>query len=138
MVNYVHIMGRLTRDPEIRYTQSNIPVANMTIAVDRDYKNANGERIADFHYVVAWRKKAEFATKYYTKGQLIYLVGSLENRSYVDKDGNQRTVTEIIARDFYFTGDKRQQEPRPSNNYEPPVTAGDFHDIDDDGEELPF
>ena len=88
MLNHISIMGRLTRDPEIRYTPNNIPVASFTLAVDRDFKNGSGEKETDFINCVAWRSTAEFVEKYFSKGRMIVVSGRLQIRKYTDKDGN--------------------------------------------------
>ena len=149
MLNKIIIMGRLTRDPELRYTQQNTPVCSFTVAVDRDYAS-NGEKQADFINCVAWRQGGEFVNKYFTKGSMIVVEGRLESRQWTDRDNNKRTAWEITVDHTYFGGSKRDSEnsgaqpapsasapAQPSSNY--PV-QGKFTDIDpdeDDGE-LPF
>ena len=97
MLNRICVMGRLTRDPELKSTQNNVPVANFSVAVDRDLKNKDGTREADFFNVVAWRQQATFVCNYFVKGRMIYIDGRLQNRSYTDKDGVKHTVSEIVA-----------------------------------------
>lgn len=106
MLNRIYIMGRLVRDPEQRQTQSGFPVANFTLAVDRDYKQGD-EKVADFIDVVAWRHTAEFVTKYLSKGRMVLIEGSLESRKWADKDGNNRTSWEVQARNVYFADSKK-------------------------------
>lgn len=106
MLNKAIIMGRLTRDPELKYTQSNTPVASFTVAVDRSFKSENGEKKADFINCVAWRSTAEFVSKYFAKGRMIAVAGSIQTRQYVDNNNNNRTVTEIVANEVSFCGDK--------------------------------
>ncbi len=127
MLNRVVLMGRLVAEPELKTTNTGISVCSFRIAVDRNYVKQGTERQADFIDIVAWRQSAEFVCKYFTKGQLIALEGSLQSRTYQDKDGNNRYVTEVLADSFFFTGDKRE---KPSNGYgnysvplpqEPPV-----------------
>ena len=103
MLNTVIMMGRLTRDPVLRYTNSDVPVASFTIAVDRDGKGAE----TDFIECVAWRKTAEFVQQYFSKGSLIVVVGRLQIREWTDKDGNKRKTAEVVADRCYFGGGKR-------------------------------
>ena len=98
MLNHIVLMGRLTRDPELRYTGSNVPVASFSIAVDRDFgRGENGEKQTDFINVSAWRQTGEFVSKYFTKGSMIVVSGRLQMRDYTDRDGNRRTAAEVVA-----------------------------------------
>ena len=98
MLNHIVLMGRLTRDPELRYTGSNIPVASFSVAVDRDFgRGENGEKQTDFINVSAWRQTGEFVSKYFTKGSMIVVSGRLQMRDYTDRDGNRRTAAEVVA-----------------------------------------
>ena len=98
MLNHIVLMGRLTRDPELRYTGSNVPVASFSIAVDRDFgRGENGEKQTDFINVSAWRQTGEFVSKYFTKGSMIVVSGRLQIRDYTDRDGNRRTAAEVVA-----------------------------------------
>ena len=106
MLNRIVIMGRLTRDPELRYTASNIPVCTITVAVDRDFSRAGEQKEADFIDVVAWRQSGEFISKYFQKGRMIYVDGRLQSRKWTDRDGNNRTSWEIVADSVGFCGDK--------------------------------
>lgn len=106
MLNKAVIMGRLVRDPELKYTQSNIPVVSFTVAVDRSFKSENGEKKADFINCVAWRQTAEFVSKYFTKGRMIVVSGSIQTRQYVDQSNNKRTATEVLVDEVSFCGDK--------------------------------
>ena len=111
MLNHITIMGRLTRDPELRRTGSGIAVASFTLAVDRDFgKNENGERETDFIDCVAWRQTGEFVSKYFTKGRMIVVSGRLQIRSWTDKDGNKRRSAEVVADNVYFGDSKRENE----------------------------
>lgn len=111
MLNHIVIMGRLTRDPELRHTQSGIAVASFTVAVDRDYSSRDsGERQTDFINCVAWRSTGEFISKHFTKGSMIIVAGRLQVRSYADKDGNNRTAYEIVAENVYF-GESNRNAP---------------------------
>ena len=136
MLNKVFIMGRLTRDPELRRTQSGTPVTSVSLAVDRDFKNENGGREADFIDVVAWRSTAEFVAKYFTKGRMAVVEGRLQVRTYTDKDGIKRRNAEVIADNVYF-GDSKRDSTQQSGIYAP--AAQDFEEIDDEDDgDLPF
>ena len=156
MLNHITIMGRLTRDPELRRTGSGIAVASFTLAVDRDFgKNENGERETDFIDCVAWRQTGEFVSKYFTKGRMAVVSGRLQIRSWTDKDGNKRRTAEVVADNVYF-GDSKKDEGGSSynsgfNTYgsapaapaygtysAPSVPASDFAMLDDDDAQLPF
>ncbi len=108
MLNVAAIMGRLTADPELKNTQSGVSVCSFTLAVDRSYAKAGTERQTDFINVVAWRSTAEFVCRYFTKGQMMAVTGSIQTRNYEDKQGNKRTAFEIVANDISFTGSKRE------------------------------
>ena len=111
MLNHIVIMGRLTRDPELRRTGSGIAVASFSLAVDRDFgKNENGERETDFIDCVAWRQTGEFVSKYFTKGRMAVVSGRLQIRSWNDKDGNKRRTAEVVADNVYFGDSKRDNE----------------------------
>ena len=107
MLNKIFIMGRLTRDPELRRTQSGTPVTSFSLAVDRDYKTQSGEKETDFIDVVAWRATAEFVAKYFTKGRMAVVEGRLQIRAWQDKEGNNRRSAEVVADNVYF-GDSRR------------------------------
>lgn len=132
MLNKIVIMGRLTKDPELRRTQSGVSVCSCTVAVEREFKGADGNRETDFINVVAWRNTAEFLAKYFGKGQLVCVTGALQMRSYEDRDGNKRTAAEVIADGVYFTGE-RKTERTGGNEY----GTGDFMEVENDGP-LPF
>ena len=143
MLNHIVIMGRLVRDPEYRATASGLSVANFSVAVDRDFSGQSGEKETDFIDCVAWRKTAEFVTKYFTKGSLIVVSGRLQIRSWTDKDGNKRRTAEIVADNVYFGGSKNssdaQSTPQSHTNYAaPPQPATDFALLDGPGGQLPF
>ena len=111
MLNHIVIMGRLTRDPELRRTGSGIAVASFSVAVDRDFgKNENGEKETDFIDCVAWRQTGEFVSKYFTKGRMIVVSGRLQVRSWTDKDGNKRRTAEVVADNVYFGDSKRDSD----------------------------
>lgn len=130
MLNRVFLMGRLTADPEIRQTPSGIYVATFKIAVDRTYSK---EKQADFLPVVAWRNTAEFVSRYFSKGQMIVVEGSLQSRNYEDKNGQKRTAIEVVAQNVQFGEPKRKDSPQPQSvDVEPDVEP----DLDSD--DLPF
>ncbi len=140
MLNHIVMMGRLTRDPELR-TAGETPVCSFRIACDRDFKNKDGEIEADFVDVVAWRKTAETTAKYFTKGRMAVVDGRLQIRPWVDKDGEKRYSTEIVAEHVYFGNSKR--EVNGSNFNEPPTPTDipdgfipNFNEAEDG--ELPF
>ena len=108
MLNKIILMGRLTRDPELRSTPQGTPVATFTLAVDRDFKAQNGQKETDFIDIVAWRSTAEFVSKYFTKGRMAVVEGRLQIREYTDKDGNKRRIAEVVADNVYF-GDSKTQ-----------------------------
>ena len=116
MLNHIVLMGRLTRDPELRHTGSGIAVASFTLAVDRDFKGQNGETSVDFIDVVAWRNTAEFVSKYFTKGRMAVVSGRLQIRNWTDKEGNKRRSAEVVADNVYFGDSKRES----AGSYAPP------------------
>ena len=133
MLNKIILMGRLTRDPELRRTQSGTAVASFTLAVDRDYKPQDGERETDFIDIVAWRGTGEFVSKYFTKGRMAVVEGRLQVRDWTDKDGNKRRSTEVVADNVYFGDSKRPESGTPA---EPP---GELQELPDEEKgELPF
>ena len=135
MLNKIFIMGRLTRDPELRRTQSGTPVTSFSLAVDRDFKSQSGEKETDFIDVVAWRSTAEFVAKYFTKGRMAVVEGRLQLRDWKDKDGNNRRSAEVVAEHVYF-GDSKRSE---SDTAAAPPASGDFREIlEDEKGELPF
>ena len=136
MLNKVILMGRLTRDPELRRTGSGTAVTGFSLAVDRDFKGQNGEKETEFIDVVAWRNTAEFVSKYFTKGRMAVVEGRLQVRDWTDKDGNKRRSTEVIAESVYF-GDSKKAEAAPQYA-EPGQHGGDFAEIGEDDGELPF
>ncbi len=109
MLNKVILMGRLVRDPEMRYTQTNVPVVSFTLAVDRGYKSGN-EQSVDFINIVAWRNTAEFVAKWFSKGQLVAVSGRLQVRSWTDRDGYKRNATEVVADECFFAESKRAND----------------------------
>ena len=153
MLNHITIMGRLTRDPELRRTGSGIAVASFTVAVDRDFGGRDGgERETDFIDCVAWRQTGEFVSKYFTKGSMIVVSGRLQIRSWTDKEGNKRRTAEVVADNVYFGESKRSEggsaynggngysAPAPSfGGYSAPAApASDFAMLEDDDAQLPF
>ena len=163
MLNKIILMGRLTRDPELKRTQSGTAVANFSLAVDRDFKSQSGEKETDFIDIVAWRATAEFVSKYFTKGRMAVVSGKLQIRSWADKDGNKRRTAEVIADNVYFGDSKNEsasaqaavnpyQAPAypgpgyapPASGYNTPTSGGysapssDFAILDDEDAQLPF
>ena len=135
-LNRVVIMGRLTRDPELRRTQTGTAVTSFSLAVDRDFKSReSGEKATDFIDVVAWRQTAEFVSRFFTKGRMAVVEGRLQMRDWTDKDGNKRRAVEIIANSVYFADSKPQEGTAA---YSPaPSSPGEFSEVEDDGD-LPF
>ena len=147
MLNHITIMGRLTRDPELRRTGNGVAVTSFTIAVDRDIKGNDGETDTDFIDCVAWRQTGEFVGKYFTKGRMAVVSGRLQIRSWTDKDGNKRRSAEVVVDNMYFGESKRREggdmrgEPRHSSSYDAPAPsmgASAFSELGDDDGELPF
>lgn len=158
MLNHITIMGRLTRDPELRRTGSGRAVTSFSVAVERDYPNKDtGEREVDFINCVAWQQTGEFVSRYFTKGSMIVVSGRLQIRTWTDKEGNKRTTAEVVADNVYFGESKRDSTttaPVPkTNTYSTPYyggtpyyngyaapssSASDFMLLDDDDAQLPF
>lgn len=143
MLNKVILLGRLTRDPELRHTTTDKPVASFTLAVDRGYKKDNDAVNADFINCVAWRSTAEFVTKWFTKGQLVVVSGRLSTRTYKDKDSKTRTVTEVVADEVFFAESKRNGAEGNRDMGEPEYGAtepiqGEFEEVVGDDGDLPF
>ena len=147
MLNKVFIMGRLTRDPELRRTQSGTAVTSFSLAVDRDFKSQSGEKETDFIDVVAWRSTAEFVAKYFTKGRMAVVEGRLQIREWKDKDGNNRRSAEVVADNIYFGDSKRDGAGSdyapaygaPMGGYSAPMGgASAFAEIDEEDGDLPF
>lgn len=150
MLNHIVLMGRLTRDPELRRTQSGTAVASFALAVDRDFKGDDGEKKTDFIDIVAWRNTAEFVSKYFTKGRMAVVEGRLQIRPWTDKDGNKRRSAEVVADNVYFGDSKRDGDSGQSGGYGVAPSYGDsyggyggygdnqFTELADDDGELPF
>ena len=152
MLNKIFIMGRLTRDPELRRTQTGTPVASFSLAVDRDFKDRNtGERTTDFIDCVAWRQTGEFVSRYFTKGRMVIVEGRLQIRDWADKEGNKRRSAEVVADQVYFGDSKRDGAPAggsfsappaygaPTGGYTAPVGgSSEFAEIDEEDGDLPF
>ena len=134
MLNHITIMGRLTRDPELRRTQSGTAVTSFSLAVDRDFKGQDGEKETDFIDCVAWRGTAEFVSRYFAKGRMAVVDGRLQIRDYTDRDGNKRRAAEVVAESVYF-GDSNNGNRGADNGYND--QSGGFHELPDD-EETPF
>jgi len=126
MLNRVCLVGRLTADPEMRYTGSGIPVANFRIAVDRDFKNAQGERETDFINIVAWRKLAELVSNYLQKGRLVSVDGRLQVRSYETAEGQRRQAWDVVADGVNFLDSRRDRESGGATQETPPPVEDDM------------
>lgn len=149
MLNCAVIMGRLTADPELRTTPNGISVTSFSVAVDRSYQRAGEDRQTDFINVVAWRNTAEFVSRYFRKGSMIAVQGSIQTRNYEDRNGNKRTAFEIVADNVSFCGSKsesgtggvapaRQAAPAAPAPSFSTGSADDFDDLSSDEELLPF
>ena len=150
MINTAILMGRLTADPELRHTPNNVPVTSFTLAVNRSYAKSGSERQTDFIDIVAWRSTAEFVSTYFSKGQLVAVEGSIQTRTYQDKDGNNRKAVEIVANNVHFAEPKRdsynsngqnnntysQNDEQVNNSYSNGDNS-DFQEIPTD-DDLPF
>lgn len=135
MLNTISLAGRLTDDPELKQTPNGVSVTSFTIAVDRDYSGSE-EKKTDFIPIVAWRNTAEFICKYWQKGKMIILNGSLQIRNYTTQDGSKRYVAEVIATNVYFAGDKAQSGENTQNFSRQPVSTPQVVEYTDD--DLPF
>lgn len=149
MLNRITLMGRLTRDPELRRTQSGTAVTSFSLAVDRDFKGQGGERETDFIDIVAWRATAEFVSKYFTKGRMAVVEGRLQIRDWTDREGGKRRSAEVIADNVYFGDSKRDGDsgfesaptygaPAGGRSSAPVDARSDFAEIGDEDGELPF
>lgn len=155
MLNKIIVMGRLTRDPELRRTQSGLSVTSFSVACDRDFKSQSGEKETDFIDIVAWRNTAEFVSKYFTKGRMAVVSGRLQIRNWNDKDGNKRRSAEVVADNVYFGDSRRDGDsgssyggsysapsshaaPQQSAYTAPTAPASDFAMLEDDDAQLPF
>ena len=146
MLNRIILMGRLTRDPELRQTQSGASVANFSLAVDRDFKDKQtGEKTTDFIDIVAWRSSAEFVSRCFAKGRMAVVEGRLQLRDWTDRDGNKRRTAEVLAEHVYFGDSKRDAEGGAESGgaYTPPPAepgsgGAEFEELTDDDGELPF
>lgn len=160
MLNRIILMGRLTRDPELRHTQTGTAVASFSLAVDRDFKDkTTGEKSTDFIDVVAWRQTAEFVSRFFTKGRMAVVEGRLQLRDWTDRDGNKRRSAEVVADNVYFGDSKRDAEgggygapsggygapggyappaAPASGGYSAPAGGDQFAELTEDDGELPF
>ena len=152
MLNRIILMGRLTRDPELRRTGSGTAVTSFSLAVDRDFKSQSGEKETDFIDIVAWRNTAEFVSKYFTKGRMAVVEGRLQIRDWTDKDGGKRRSAEVVADNVYFGDSKRDggdnsgytpgYAPAPASHSAAPsnfsASGSDIAELGEDAGELPF
>lgn len=134
MLNHIVLMGRLTADPELRRTNTGNAVTSFSLAVDRDY-SSDGVKLTDFFSCVSWRNTAEFIAKYFTKGRAMVVSGQLQTRSYQDRQGTKRTVTEILVSNAYFADSKTSQDSPSSNQPNRPL---DFQPLTEDDDDIPF
>lgn len=143
MINSVVLMGRLTHEPELKVTTSGLSVIRITIACDRSYQKSNEERKADFIDVTAWRQTAEFISRYFHKGSMIAVQGSIQTDNYTDRDGNKRKSFQIVANNVSFCGSKvesgvnTEHGEQPASGYSS-ADNSDFEEIVDDDNDLPF
>ncbi len=136
-MNKVELLGRLTRDPELRTTSNGISVLSFSIAVDRRFKNKDGEKEVDFINCVAWRQTAEFISKYFTKGKMIAVCGTLQTRTWEEQDGKKRYAMDVLVEEAYFAGSSNDAKPKPQSTMED-IPEG-FAPYDDGSEDdLPF
>lgn len=151
MLNSAILIGRLVNDPELRTTPNNVSVTSFRIAVDRNYQKQGEERQADFIDIVAWRQTADFVTRYFRKGSMIAVQGSIQTRSYEDKQGNKRTAVEVVADNVSFCGSKAENGKKenvnnnlnvsPPDDNTPSYSSSynaDFEPLDDEDDDCPF
>ncbi|MDO5549419.1 MAG: single-stranded DNA-binding protein [Eubacteriales bacterium] len=142
MLNKAILMGRLTREPELRYTPNNTPVVTFSLAVERNYASKGQERQTDFIDIVAWRRTAEFVSQWFTKGMMAVVVGSIQSRRWQDKNGNNRTSIEVIADEVMFGESKRSRESNnggyQDNGYQGGYSNSEFTEIPDNDGDVPF
>ena len=141
MLNKIIIMGRLTRDPELRRTGSGTAVTSFSLACDRDFKSQSGDKETDFIEVVAWKNTAEFVSKYFSKGRMAVVEGRLQIRDWTDKSGNKRTTAEVVAENVYFADSKRSESndnQKENFNALSGRVSDDFAPISEEGGEIPF
>lgn len=136
MLNTITIMGRLTRDPDVRRTPNSVSVTSFTLAVDRDFQG-DGEKRTDFIDCVAWRGTADFVGKYFTKGRMAVVSGRLQIREWTDKEGSKRRSAEVVAENVYFGDSKKDNTGFSQASYEAPMQAN-FADLDSEDSNLPF
>lgn len=145
MLNKAILMGRLVRDPEKRYTQSNTAVASFTLAIDRDRADQNGQRQTDFIDCVAWGKTADFVAQWFTKGMMAIVCGRIQSRNWEDKNGNKRTSIEVNCEDVSFGETKKSREQGGygqggygQSGYQAPTASQNFEELPDDDDDVPF
>lgn len=140
MLNKVVLMGRITKDPELRRTGSGTAVTSFSLACDRDFKSQSGEKETDFIEVVAWKNTAEFVSKYFSKGRMAVVEGRLQIRDWTDKAGNKRTTAEVVADNVYFADSKRSTDSGAVHSYSdtPSGMMPDFSEIGEEDGEIPF
>ena len=141
MLNVAVLMGRMVADPELRHTPNDVSVTGFTLAIDRSYVKSGTDRQADFIDIVAWRQTADFVCKYFHKGQLVAVQGSIQTRTYTDKDGNKRKAFEVVADNVHFAESKKDGTQSHAPDVDPPKYAtgdtGDFEEMPS-SDDLPF
>lgn len=137
MLNSVILMGRLTRDPELKYTQSELPVCSFSLAAERDY-SPNGEKATDFINCVAWRGTAQFVKQYFGKGQMMAVRGRLQTREWEDRDGGKRRTVEVLTENVYFAGSKKTEKTEPLEEPESWNCDNEYSQMMDPDGDLPF
>ena len=144
MINSVVIMGRLTFDPELRTTPNGISVVRFQVACDRNFSRSGEDRKTDFIDVTAWRQTAEFVSRYFRKGSMIAVEGSIQTDSFTDKDGNKRKTVQVVANNVSFCGSKAESGTTSNPVFSQPAPSyasadnSDFEEISDDDDDLPF
>lgn len=136
MLNHLTIMGRMTRDPELRYTNAGTAIASFALAVDRDFKGQDGQKETDFIECVAWRSTGEFAAKHFFKGKMAVVDGRLQIRDWTDKQGNKRKSAEVVVSNIYFGDSRREEERHEDGGVYPPDDQ--FEELYDSDSNLPF
>lgn len=138
MINHTILMGRLTHSPELKHTPSDVAVVKFTLAVDRGYAKNSEDKVTDFIDIVAWRNTAEFVCKYFKKGQLVAVEGSIQTRNYEDRDGNKRKAFEIVASQVHFAESKKENTEPEYNNKSQSYSNGNSKDFIEIQDDLPF
>lgn len=136
MLNKSFLQGRLTADPELKSTSTGVPVCQFRLAIERDFKDKDGKKQSDFITVVAWRQTAEFVSRFFSKGRIAIVEGSIQTREYTDKDGNKRTATEVVANSVHFGDSRSSQQTQEQKDLYDKVQS--FQEITEKDPSLPF